>query len=196
MQVFATLGRIGKKMRRFKPCHDGFNATIVVRRAPRNPQRAIVQAGTLRLPAAMGRTGISVFKREGDGATPCAAMKIMGGYRRGERIRTAPSPLDLKRIRAGMLWCDAPGDANYNRPVAAPFAKSHEELMRSDGLYDIVLVMDWNVTSRRQGRGSAIFFHLIRPGYEPTAGCVAISRRDMLRILPHISRKTVVRVLK
>lgn len=183
-------------MRRFKPSHDGFIPMIVVRRAPRNPQRAIVQAGPLRLPAAIGRSGISAFKREGDGATPCAAMKIIEGYHRGERIRVMRSPLGLKRIHTGMLWCDAPGDANYNRPVAAPFAKSHEELMRSDGLYDIILVMDWNVTSRRRGRGSAIFFHLIRPGYEPTAGCVAVSRRDMLRILPHITRKTVVRVMK
>ena len=64
-----------------------------------------------------------------------------------------------------------------------------------DALYDICLVLDWNVTSRRRNKGSAIFFHLIRPGYEPTAGCVAITRRDMLRILPHLRRRTVVRVL-
>jgi L,D-peptidoglycan transpeptidase YkuD (ErfK/YbiS/YcfS/YnhG family) len=98
-------------------------------------------------------------------------------------------------IRKSMLWCDASGDANYNRPVKAPFAKSHEKLMRKDHLYDICLVMDWNISSRKQNSGSAIFFHLARPGYRPTEGCVAISRRDMLRLLPLVGPKTVVKVL-
>lgn len=182
-------------MRRSKPGDSAFTQTILVRRAPRDRCRAIVQLGNLRLPAAIGRSGISAFKREGDGATPLAAMKILGGYGRGERIGAVKTPLAIKRIRRDMLWCDAPGNANYNRPVRAPFTASHEELMRADGLYDIVLVMDWNVTARAQGRGSAIFFHLIRPGYEPTAGCVAVARRNMLRLLPHIRRGTVVRVL-
>jgi len=56
-------------------------------------------------------------------------------------------------------------------------------------------VLDWNVTSRARNRGSAIFFHLIRPGYEPTAGCVAISARDMRRILPYLRKGTILRVL-
>lgn len=73
-----------------------------------------------------------------------------------------------------MLWCDEPRNANYNRLVKAPFALSHEEMMRKDGLYDVCLVLDWNITARSRNRGSAIFMHLIRPGYEPTAGCVAL----------------------
>lgn len=182
-------------MRRFKAGDNAFIATILVRRAPRDPRRAIVQAGPLRIPAAIGRAGVTAFKREGDGATPRASMRILGGYLRGDRVRTARPQLALRRIRKDMLWCDAAGSASYNRPVTAPFRASHEELMRGDGLYDIVLVMDWNVTARAQGRGSAIFFHLIRPGYEPTAGCVAIAKRDMLRLLPHVSRRTTVRVL-
>jgi L,D-peptidoglycan transpeptidase YkuD (ErfK/YbiS/YcfS/YnhG family) len=66
---------------------------------------------------------------------------------------------------------------------------------RADGLYDICLVLDWNITARRRHAGSAIFFHLTRPGYKPTEGCIAVSRRDMLRILPHLRPGTVVRVL-
>ncbi len=75
------------------------------------------------------------------------------------------------------------------------FGRSHEEMKRKDGLYDICLVLDWNVTARARNRGSAIFFHLIRPGYEPTAGCVAVHPRDMQRLLPFMHRGTVVRVL-
>ena len=66
--------------------------------------------------------------------------------------------------------------------------------MRGDGLYDICLVLDWNITSRSRHRGSAIFFHLIKPGYQPTAGCVAVSLRDMQRLIRFMRRGTVVRV--
>ena len=169
--------------------------TILVRPAPGEKTRAIVQVGPLRIPAAIGRTGRTSRKREGDGATPIAAMPLLLGYLRGDRLAQPASPLPLRRIQPSMLWCDAPDHPSYNRLVKAPFKPSHEEMRREDGLYDICLVLDWNVTSRRRHAGSAIFFHLIRPGYEPTAGCIAIAKRDMLRILPHMQRGTVVRVL-
>ncbi len=174
---------------------NGQPSTLVVRAAPGKPNRAIVRFGPLTLPAAIGRSGRTVIKREGDGATPIAAMRLLYGFRRGERNGRLPTALPIKRIRSDMLWCDQPADANYNRLVKAPFKPSHEEMKRKDGLYDICLVLDWNMTSRARNRGSAIFFHLIRPGYEPTAGCVAISARDMRRILPHLRKGTILRVL-
>ncbi|EJJ30491.1 L,D-transpeptidase family protein [Rhizobium sp. CF142] len=174
---------------------NGQPSTLVVRAAPGKPNRAIVRFGPLTLPAAIGRSGRTVIKREGDGATPIAAMRLLYGFRRGERNGHLPTALPIKRIRSDMLWCDQPADANYNRLVKAPFKPSHEEMKRRDGLYDICLVLDWNVTSRARNRGSAIFFHLIRPEYEPTSGCVAISARDMRRILPHLRKGTILRVL-
>ena len=169
--------------------------TILVRPAPGSKSRAIVQVGPLRIPAAIGRTGRTSRKREGDGATPIAAMPLLSGYLRGDRLALPKTALPFRRIQPSMLWCDAPNHPSYNRLVRAPFKPSHEEMARADELYDICLVLDWNVTSRRRSAGSAIFFHLMRPGYEPTAGCIAVSKRDMLRILPHLRRGTVVRVL-
>ena len=169
--------------------------TILVRRAPRMPARAILQFGPLRLPAAIGRSGTTAFKREGDGATPIASMHLLHGFVRGDRVRGVATRLPLRHIRADMLWCDEPGDPCYNRLVRAPFAKSHETMTRADSLYDLCLVLDWNIVSRRRNRGSAIFFHLARSGYEPTAGCVALSPRDMRRILPHLRKGMVLRVL-
>jgi L,D-peptidoglycan transpeptidase YkuD (ErfK/YbiS/YcfS/YnhG family) len=171
------------------------SSTIIVRPAPGRQSRALVQCGSFVLPAAIGRSGRTILKREGDGATPIASMKLLYGFCRGERQSRLETPLLLRRIRQDMLWCDQPGDPNYNRLVRAPFRPSHEELKRKDGLYDICLVMDWNITSRARNRGSAIFFHLIRPGYEPTAGCLAVHPRDMRRLLPHMRKGTVVRVL-
>jgi L,D-peptidoglycan transpeptidase YkuD (ErfK/YbiS/YcfS/YnhG family) len=169
--------------------------TVLVRPAPGDRSRAIVQVGPLRIPAALGRSGRTSRKREGDGATPRAAMALLSGFFRGDGPAVPKTALALRRIRPSMLWCDASGHPAYNRPVAAPFSPSHEKMHRPDGLYDICLVLDWNITARRRHAGSAIFFHLIRPGYKPTEGCIAVSRRDMLRILPHLRPGTVVRVL-
>ena len=173
----------------------GGPSTLVVRAAPGNRSRAIVQCGPLTFAAAIGRSGRTVLKREGDGATPIAAMKLLSGFVRGDRGPLPKTSLPMRRIRPDMLWCDQPEHASYNRLVRAPFRPSHEEMQRSDGLYDICLVMDWNVTARKRYGGSAIFFHLIRPGYEPTAGCVAVSLRDMRRLLAVMGRGTVVRVV-
>ncbi|NLS16895.1 L,D-transpeptidase [Rhizobium sp. P40RR-XXII] len=170
-------------------------STIVVRPAPGKKTRALVQVGPLIMPAAIGRSGRSILKREGDGATPIADMKLLYGFTRGDQVRSLRTSLPMQRIRKDMLWCDQPDNANYNRLVKAPFKPSHEEMRREDSLYDVCLVMDWNVRSRRRHRGSAIFFHLIRPGYEPTAGCVAISFRDMRRILPLLHKGTTIRVV-
>ncbi|MCF1484181.1 MULTISPECIES: L,D-transpeptidase family protein [Rhizobium/Agrobacterium group] len=169
--------------------------SIVVRRKPGCKSQAIVQAGPLRFPAAIGRSGITAFKREGDGATPRASMRLLYGYFRAEPRAATHSRLPLRSIRADMLWCDAPGHPAYNRPVKAPFTPSHERLQRQDRLYDVCLVMDWNVTCRKQGCGSAIFFHVARPDYTPTEGCVAISPADMRRLLAVVSQATIVTVL-
>ncbi|MEB2847582.1 L,D-transpeptidase family protein [Rhizobiales bacterium RZME27] len=169
--------------------------TIVVRQAPGKRSRALVQCGPITIPAAIGRSGRTARKREGDGATPIAAMSVLSGFVRGDRVRALPTALPMRRIRSDMLWCDEPGHPSYNRLVKAPFKPSHEEMKRADGLYDVCLVLDWNISSRRRNRGSAIFFHLIRPGFEPTAGCVAVELRDMRRLMKVIQKGTVVKVI-
>lgn len=184
-----------EKMPLFRVQDDRKKSVIVVRTAPRNRQRAIVSIGHLTLPAAIGRSGTTAFKREGDGGTPIASMRLISGFTRGERVRLPATALPMRRIGKDMLWCDEPKHAAYNRLVRAPFKPSHEEMMRADGLYDVCLVMDWNITSRKRYGGSAIFFHLIKPGYQPTAGCVAVHPRDMKRLLPHLRKGTVVRVV-
>lgn len=163
---------------------------ILVRTAPRDRRRAILQFGSLRIPAALGRSGVTSLKREGDGATPRAVMPVLFAYRRGDRPGTLPTTLRLRRIGKDMLWCDDPRHPAYNRPVSTPFSAGHEKLMRTDRLYDVCVVLDWNISSRRRGCGSAIFFHIAREGYAPTEGCVAVAFRDMQRLLPHLKAGT------
>jgi L,D-peptidoglycan transpeptidase YkuD (ErfK/YbiS/YcfS/YnhG family) len=184
-----------RKMQPFRDQKHRKVSVLTVRSAPRDRKRAIVSLGGITVPAAIGRLGTSPFKREGDGATPIARMRILSGFVRGERVSLPPTRLPMRRIGKEMLWCDEPRHPAYNRLVKAPFRPSHEEMMRADGLYDICLVLDWNISSRKRYGGSAIFFHLIKPGYQPTAGCVAVSLRDMQKLLRVMRPGMVVRVL-
>ena len=156
--------------------------TAIVRTAPGQRCRGLLQFGAMVLPCALGRSGISSFKREGDGCTPRAAMTVLYAYRAGRLAPRAPLPMHPATARDG--WCDQSGHACYNRPVRLPHPARHETLLREDGLYDVCIVLDWNLRERRHGRGSAIFLHLARPGYAPTEGCIALSRRDMARLVP------------
>ncbi len=168
-----------------------------MRARPGNPSKGILQAGPLVFPCALGRGGISAAKREGDGATPLAAMRILCGYFRPDHFATARrTRLAMAPIDADLGWCEVPDDRNYNRPVRLPYPVSHEYMRRPDRLYDACLVLDWNISPRRRGRGSAIFFHLARPDFTPTQGCVAVSARTMARLLPLLSNRTVLRVVR
>lgn len=167
-----------------------FFTTIVIRSAPGRKTRGILQAGPLRLPCAVGRGGMSAYKREGDGATPVGVMRIISGFRKPFARPLPPCGVKLRRTRATDGWCDEPRNSNYNRPVRLPCRASAETMQREDELYDIGFVLDWNIRPRCKNRGSAIFFHLAKPGYPPTQGCIALSRRDMERLLPHLARST------
>lgn len=168
--------------------------TLTVRVSPRDRLKALVRLGPVTLQAALGRGGVTAFKREGDGGTPRAAMAILSGFRRGGMLTPDRAGLTLQRLGGSDGWCDAPGHAAYNRRVRLPFPASHETLVRDDVLYDFGFVLDWNIRSRRRGMGSAIFLHVAKPGFPPTQGCIALARRDMLRLMPLLRRGTIVRV--
>lgn len=173
---------------------DGENRrrlVLSVRPKPGDGRQALVRVGPLTLRAALGRGGISIFKREGDGATPLARLPVVSGFRRFGSRRRVAAGLQLSAVTVADGWCDAPNHAAYNRPVRLPFAASHEKLVRKDALYDAVLVLDWNFRRRARGLGSAIFAHVARPGYTPTEGCIAFHPRDLARLLPLIARGSV-----
>ena len=89
----------------------------------------------------------------------------------------------MRAIRPADGWCDASGDRNYNRAVKLPYPASAEQMWREDELYDLVVVLGHNMRPRARGLGSAIFMHVARPDYAPTAGCVALSPPHLARLL-------------
>ncbi len=145
-------------------------------------------AGPCVMRCALGRSGLTHAKREGDGATPIGILRIEATMTRRDRLYLSGGPTPLVPIRSHAGWCDDPAAGAYNRPVQLPSAFRHEELWRSDHVYDVIMVLDWNRQCIVKGRGSAIFFHLARPDFSPTEGCVAIALTDMRRLLPRLSK--------
>ncbi len=132
---------------------------------------------------ALGRSGLRLRKREGDGATPIGLWPMQYVMFRGDRVRRPRTGLPVFTINANDGWCDDPASRQYNRPVDFPFGYGAEHLWREDGLYDIVVVLGHNDDPPVAGRGSAVFFHIAAPGYSATEGCVAVRLRDMYTIL-------------
>jgi L,D-peptidoglycan transpeptidase YkuD (ErfK/YbiS/YcfS/YnhG family) len=143
-----------------------------------------------RFPCTVGRGGIlpPERKREGDGASPAGTHRIVGMLYRPDRM-VRPTDWALP-IGPCDLWSDDPRDEDYNLMVRAPHAFGHERLRRPDPMYDLILITDWNWPDADPGRGSAIFVHQWRRPLAPTAGCVALSRRDLHWIAPRITHQT------
>lgn len=142
------------------------------------------------IPCMLGGGGLTRRKREGDGATPCGRFKILEVLLRLDRWPRQGSRIPNKIIRKASAWCDDRRSYLYNRPCSTSDAVRHEELWRSDRVYDVVLVLDYNINPRRLGAGSAIFFHLTTKERSPTAGCVAIAPDAMRRLLTRLSATT------
>lgn len=157
--------------------------------------RGIVRLGGLCLPCALGRTGRRPTKREGDGATPIGRFPIWEVLYRSDRVRRPRTGLPARPLRRSDGWCDAPGDRNYNKLIRHPYPASAEVMWRQDNLYDLVVILGYNRRPRVRGRGSAIFMHLARPGYAPTAGCIALSKRNMRILLERLAPGAVMRVV-
>ncbi len=153
--------------------------------------RTLIRVG-LRSACAIGRGGIRADKREGDGATPAGRFALRRVLFRRDRISAVESGLPVTEISKVDGWCTDPRHAAYNQPVKLPFASTHEDLWRDDGLYDVIIVIGYNDSPVVPGKGSAIFLHVARPTMSPTDGCVAVSIDVILDIARHSDATTLI----
>lgn len=167
---------------------------IVVATVGPTRQRGLLVADGLKVPCALGRSGITGRKREGDGATPRGTWRPVAAYWRADRLPRPPTRLPIQALKPQDGWCDDPADRRYNRPVRLPYGGRHEHLWRADRLYDVIVVLDYNLARPQKGAGSAIFLHIAGPGFPPTEGCIAVSPQAMRRLLARIDGRTVIAV--
>ena len=163
---------------------------MLVRRKPGDPTRGWLTAGQLSLPVALGRGGVTANKREGDGATPRGTFRLKRLWWRAERHPRPATLLPSRRIRPDDGWCEDPIDRRYNRPIKVAPGSKADRLARADALYDFIIEIDHNTRPRVAGRGSAVFIHVARPQFAPTAGCVALDINALRRLLARLGPRT------
>jgi L,D-peptidoglycan transpeptidase YkuD (ErfK/YbiS/YcfS/YnhG family) len=132
---------------------------------------------------AMGPAGSVENKCEGDSATPVGRFAFRYLLYRPDRLRPPPTGLNLRPLSPRDGWCDDPNDVLYNRPVTLPYRARHERLWRDDDIYDLIVVLGHNDDPVVPGAGSAVFLHVARPDFSPTAGCIVLSKDDLLALL-------------
>lgn len=161
---------------------------ITVVANPEHPGQGILSyqpsSGPLRTMAcAIGRSGISANRVEGDGTTPAGTLPLLRILYRPDRLDAPKTQLPMAALSPDDIWCDDKNHPLYNQQAKRPLETTYEDLWREDHLYDIIGVLDYNLPPAIPGLGSCIFLHVARDSYGPTAGCVALALPDLLELL-------------
>ena len=150
--------------------------------------------GYYKVKCAVGKRGIGKKFKEGDEITPKGRYKVNFILYRKDRVSYLPTKISKYIIKKNMGWCDDPISKNYNKLVKFPFRYSAEKLYRRDNIYDIILVLNYNLKPTIKNKGSAIFIHISKKNYKFTRGCIAVSKKDLKRIVKHINKKTIIKI--
>ena len=139
---------------------------------------------------AIGKKGIGKKQKEGDQITPRGTFKIKNILYRKDKINYFKSVIKKTPIKKNMGWCDDPKSKDYNKLIKYPFNYKSEKLYRSNNIYDIILVLDFNMHPIKKNKGSAIFIHISNNKYNSTQGCIAIKKKELIKLLKFINKKT------
>ena len=148
-----------------------------------------------KLKCCVGKSGIKKVKKEGDLATPKGTFKLGLLYYRRDRIKLPKCKVKKKIIKKNMGWCNDSRSNKYNRQINFPYNYSSEKLYKKENVYDLFLLIKYNTTPVIKKKGSAIFLHIAKKNYQPTQGCIAISKKNFIKILPLIDRKTKITII-
>jgi L,D-peptidoglycan transpeptidase YkuD (ErfK/YbiS/YcfS/YnhG family) len=146
----------------------------------------------LKFRCSLGKAGVGKKEKEGDKITPKGTYKIVKIYYRNDRIKKIFSDFKLFTIKKNMGWCDDPKSKKYNRLVKLPSKYGYEELHRKDNIYNLVLVLNYNMKPIIKNKGSAIFIHIANKNYKKTAGCIGLKKSHLINIIKKIKKNTKV----
>jgi L,D-peptidoglycan transpeptidase YkuD (ErfK/YbiS/YcfS/YnhG family) len=163
---------------------------VRIRTAAGDRSRGWLTAGGQTIPVALGRGGIRANKREGDGGTPKGTFRPRQLWWRADRHPRPSTFLPVRAIGPEDAWCEDASSRHYNQPVRLNSKQGGDRLRRDDHLYDFIIEIDHNTRPRIAGRGSAVFLHLARKDFSPTAGCVSMTEAAMLRLLARLGPET------
>ena len=149
----------------------------------------------LKLRCSLGKAGIKKKIKEGDNITPRGVFKIIKLYYRADKIEKIQTQIRKIKIKKKIGWCDDPRSVFYNKQIKLPNKFSHEKLYRNDNLYDLILVLNYNMNPIVKNKGSAIFIHVAKNNYQPTHGCIGLKKIDLLTILKKIKKHEKVKIV-
>ena len=153
-----------------------------------------LKVDTFEFRCSIGKNGISKTKIEGDKKTPIGFFQLEHLYFRKDKIKEPYSKLKKILIKKDMGWCnDVKKYKKYNKLIKITDKIKHEKLFRKDYKYDLLIPIQYNYKKRVPGKGSCIFIHLTK-NYKPTAGCIALQKKDFLIMLKLINKKTKIKI--
>lgn len=142
----------------------------------------------------IGKNGLTTKKFEGDKKTPIGTFKIEHLYFRNDKINLPKINLKCIKIKQEMGWCDDVSvSKKYNKLINIKKDIHHEKLFRKDYKYDLLIPIKYNFTKPVPGKGSCIFIHLTK-AYTPTAGCIALKKKDFLIMLKIINKESKIKI--
>jgi L,D-peptidoglycan transpeptidase YkuD (ErfK/YbiS/YcfS/YnhG family) len=148
----------------------------------------------LKFRCALGKAGVKKKMMEGDNITPKGIFKIIKIYYRFDKIKKIKTLIKKIKIKKNMGWCDDPKSLFYNKLIKLPSKYSHEKLYRNDNLYDLIVVLSYNTNPIIKNKGSAIFMHITKGSYKKTAGCIALKKEDLVKIISLIKKNTKIKI--
>ena len=144
---------------------------------------------------AIGKRGIAYKTKEGDLITPKGQYKIKYILFRKDRINKINSKIKKIIIRKNMGWCDDPKSKDYNKLVKLTSNYSCEKLYKRENIYDVIIVLNYNMNPIIKNKGSAIFIHVAKKNYKKTEGCVALKKKHLLKIIKELKKNTQVKIV-
>ena len=153
-----------------------------------------LQYKNLKFRCALGKAGIKKKEKEGDNVTPKGTFKITKMYYRPDKIKNITSLVKKIKIKNNMGWCDDPSSNLYNRQIKLPNKFGHEKLYRKDNLYDLILVLNYNVNPIIKNKGSSIFIHIAKKNYKKTKGCIALKKKHLIELISKIKKNTKIKI--
>ena len=148
----------------------------------------------LKFRCALGKAGIQKKFKEGDKITPKGTYKILSIYYRKDRIKKIKCSIRKIKITKQMGWCDDSKSKYYNKQIKVPSKLGHETLHRKDNIYDIVCVINYNINPTLKEKGSAIFLHVAKNKYQKTNGCIALKKKNLIKLLALIKKNTKIKI--
>ena len=158
-------------------------------------KKKFIYFGHYKIKCAIGKRGITNKKVEGDKCTPRGRFKFKYILFRKKRISKIRSKLKLIPIKKNFGWCDDVRSKSYNKLIKFPFKYQAEKLYLKKNIYDIIVVLDFNLKPIKKGRGSAIFLHISTKNYSPTLGCVAISKSNIKKLISKIDKNSFLKII-